>query len=85
MIRFYRIGAATRTAESRRTAQQLTRHGWRRCTATQHRALWRLRDMRTLRDMRMAVRARERAVGGVVGAAPGLTGGWKVYRTDRSE
>jgi hypothetical protein len=45
MIRYYHRHGATRTAETRRTASRLTRHGWRRCTPAQHRTAWRARDL----------------------------------------
>lgn len=44
MIRYYRRGARTRTAETRKTAQRLTRRGWRRCTGAEHRRAWKDRD-----------------------------------------
>jgi hypothetical protein len=44
MLRYYRRGTRTRTAETRRYAQRLTRHGWRRCTPGAHREAWRARD-----------------------------------------
>jgi hypothetical protein len=49
MIRYYRRGRDTRTAETRRTAQRLARHGWRRCTAVEHRRAWMARDAKGAR------------------------------------
>lgn len=51
-MRYYRLGQLIRTAETHRAAQRLTRRGWQRITAAQHRALWRQRDMARIASYR---------------------------------
>lgn len=72
MIRYYRRGSAIRTAETRRYAFRLTRHGWRRCTPAQHRQAWKARDAANF--SRAVGEAGEDTRARIVGALPG-----KVY------
>ena len=51
MIRYYRKRHAIRAAESRQTAQRLTRKGWRRITGAEHRAVWRVGALRRLQEL----------------------------------
>ena len=51
MIRYYRKPPALRATESRRTAQRLTRKGWRRITGDEHRAVWRVGALRRLQEL----------------------------------
>lgn len=53
MIRYYRRGIHTRTAETRRMAQRITRKGWRRCTHDEYMYRWCLRDMLRFYAMRV--------------------------------
>ena len=64
MLRYYRRGNATATAETRRTACRLTRHGYRRCTPAAHRQAWAKRDVKAMAGMRAEIRPMARAVGG---------------------
>jgi len=51
MIRYYRKGLRHRSTESRRTAQRLTRRGWRHITGDEHRAVWRVRALGRLMEL----------------------------------
>lgn len=57
MIRYYRHGLATASAETRRTAQRLTMHGWRRCCLAE----W--REARQESDRRACLAQPSRRVG----------------------
>ena len=76
MIRYYHRLLATASAETDDRAAWLVAHGWQRCTANVHRALWWAADYQALAQMRATDPERPADQEKAASIVPS---GWKVY------